>query len=282
MKDKGFLVQKLSEYFKGRRDVAFAYLFGSTAKGTSHSESDIDVGVYFTPFDQGLEYESSTEYPAEDEIWSAIEHLTGRQTDLVVLNRAPATLFYAVFQTGMPLGVNDEGLRLRLYLAVSDAAEEYRDFVDDYYKISERSHSMTPIDKERLQRLVRFLETEMNDFKTFADVSQRQYEHEIGTRRNLERWAENMVNASIDIAKTLLASEKRAIPQTYKTILEGLMVLEGFTEETAKQLAQFSKMRNLLAHEYLDLRFSLLQKFVKESEPAYADLIHFVKKIMET
>jgi uncharacterized protein YutE (UPF0331/DUF86 family) len=82
------------------------------------------------------------------------------------------------------------------------------------------------------------------------------------------------------MAKILLASEKRAIPETYKAILEGLMVLPGFGEDMAKSLSQFSKMRNLLAHEYLDIRFSMLKKFVNESEQTYMHLIKFAKGIL--
>jgi uncharacterized protein YutE (UPF0331/DUF86 family) len=59
-----------------------------------------------------------------------------------------------------------------------------------------------------------------------------------------------------------------------------MTVLPDFGEDTAKGLAQFSKMRNLLAHEYLDIRFSMLKKFVDESEPIYARLIKFAKDIL--
>jgi predicted nucleotidyltransferase len=147
--DKDSLIKKLSEYFKERNDVSFAYLFGSIAKGTSHNESDIDVGVYFKPGSRELEYESNTEYANEDTIWSQIENLTKKQTDMVVLNRAPATLFDGVFRTGVLLYDDGSGLRMRLFLAITDAAEEFRDFVNDFYAIRERSRSLTPQDRER-------------------------------------------------------------------------------------------------------------------------------------
>lgn len=274
------LIKILSAYFKERNDIAFAYLFGSVAKGTSHNESDIDIGVYFTPSNNALEYESTTEYPNEDTIWSEIENLTKKQTDLVVLNRAPATLFDGVFRTGILLYDNGSGLQTRLFLAISDAAEEFRDFVADYYKIKERSHSLNEIDKERLGRMISFIEQEVLEYSKFKKVSQMEYQTNRDVKRSFERWSENIVNVSIDIAKVLLASEKRAIPETYKAILEGLMVLPDFGEEMAKKLSQFSKMRNLLAHEYLDIRYSMLKKFVDESEPTYIYLVGFAKNIL--
>jgi len=278
--DKDLIVKRLSEYFKGRKDIAFAYLFGSVAKGTSHSESDIDIGVYFKPRTRELQYESSEEYDGEDSLWSDIERITKKQTDMVVLNRAPATLFDGVFRTGILLYDDGSGLRTRLFLAVTDAAEEFRDFVDDFYKIRERSRSLTPQDRERLIRMVSFLEQEITEYAKFKKIDQQEYQNNRPIKREFERWSENIVNVSIDIAKVLLASEKRAIPETYKAILEGMTVLPDFGEDTAKGLAQFSKMRNLLAHEYLDIRFSMLKKFVDESEPIYARLIKFAKDIL--
>jgi len=39
-------IQRLSKVFK-ENGVILAYLFGSEAKGTSHQESDVDIGVLF-------------------------------------------------------------------------------------------------------------------------------------------------------------------------------------------------------------------------------------------
>ncbi len=137
--DKDNLIRRLSEYFKGRKDVSFAYLFGSFSKGTYHNESDIDIGVYFKPKINMLEYESVEEYENENILWSDLERITKKQTDMVVLNRAPATLFDGVFRTGVLLYDDNSGLRTRLFLAITDAAEEFRDFVNDFYQIRERS-----------------------------------------------------------------------------------------------------------------------------------------------
>lgn len=278
--DRDNLTERLREYFKRRNDISFAYLFGSVAKGTSHNESDVDIGVYFKPKTNALEYEAAVEYDGEDALWSDIEHITKRQTDMVVLNRAPATLFDGVFRTGILLYEDGSGLRTRLFLAITDAAEEFRDFVVDFYNIKERSHSLNEIDRERLGRMVSFLEQERLEYAKFQKVSQMEYQTDRDVKRSFERWSENIVNVSIDMAKILLASEKRAIPETYKAILEGLMVLPGFGEDMAKSLSQFSKMRNLLAHEYLDIRFSMLKKFVNESEQTYMHLIKFAKGIL--
>lgn len=276
------LIKKLEIYFKGRDDVAFAYLFGSVAEEATHAESDIDIGVYFIPKTSRLEYESNSEYPGESQIWSDLEKITNRETDLVILNRAAATVFFAVINRGLKLFSRNDNLLARLYLAISILAEDFRNFVSGFIKIKERSSSLSPIDQERLKRFLDFLKSEAVDFKRFSTITQQNYQQDIMLKRSLERWAENIVNTSIDIAQILLASEKRPLPQTYKSILQELAFISGFDQNIATALADFTHMRNILAHEYLDIRFSLLSKFITTSAPFYNYLIDFCQKKLST
>src|SRR3989344_4183933 len=275
------LMLKIHDYLKDREEVAFAFLFGSAARGEMHSESDIDIGIYFVPEVDELEYESAREYQNEDQIWNDLERIVSRKTDMVVLNRAPIGLLYSVLQNGQKIFVRDERMLRRLWLMACSAAEDFREFVKDFVNIRARSKSLSEIDKERLLKAVVFLEQEMHDFEKFEKISQSEYQSDISTKRNMERWAENIVNVSIDMAKIILASEKRQIPETYRLILQNLGGVKNFSQHVADNLASYSKMRNLLAHEYLDIRFSQLSKFVKEAYSAYQYLVDFTKKFLE-
>ncbi len=274
------LTKKLNDYFKNCKNVSFAYLFGSMVSGNIHSESDVDIGVYFTPRTKELEYESDSEYENEDLIWLDLEKITGKKTDMVVLNRAPSTLVYSVLQNGKKIFARDENLLSRLYLSISSLAEDFRYFVSDFLKIRERSHSLNEIDKDRLSRMIVFLEKEAEDFEKFKKIDQKIYTTDISVKRNIERWVENIVNLSIDIAKIILASEKKSIPETYRLIIENLGTVKDFNQNIATSLSNFSKMRNILAHEYLDIRFVQIKKFTEESEESYKYLIDFVKKFI--
>lgn len=270
----------LKAYFAKQPEVVMAFVFGSVVKGQETQESDVDIAVYFKPNGSELEWEEEREYPREDVIWDEVEKIVGRRTDLVVLNRAPATLVYAVFNEGQPIIIKDRSLYQRLFLLISSAAEDFREFTADFWAIKQRSASLNEIDKNRLIRLTDFLESELDDYHKFKNLDQKSYESDTSIRRNLERWAENIVNTSIDIAKIVLASEKKRIPQTYREILQELSLVKDFDQKLAEDLSQFTKLRNILAHEYLDLRFSQLKKFIQETEPIYQALITFVKSFI--
>lgn len=276
--NKEDLIKKLREYFHGRKDVTFAYLFGSKVSGITHASSDIDIGVYFKTKNNELEYESETEYPGENDLWSGLERLTGCETDMVVLNRAPSILFDGVLKNGVKIFSNDDTLLLRLWLAIGMAAQDFREFTDDFVKIRNRSKSLSQQDRDRMTRMVVFLENEIQDYVTFKTITQQDYQSKRDIKRNLERWVENVVNVGIDIAKVLLASEKKMIPETYKNILADLALLPGFDVATAKRLGESAIMRNILAHEYLDIRFKMMNSFMLDADKIYAYLIKFAQE----
>ena len=85
-------------------EIASAYLFGSTASGRRHRESDVDVAVLLRwsahpgraeRFDAGLR------------LAGRLQAALGRTVDLVVLNDAPPLLGRAVVTQGMRLLLRD-------------------------------------------------------------------------------------------------------------------------------------------------------------------------------
>lgn len=87
---------RLEEYFRANPgQVAAAYLFGSVARGTAGTDSDIDVAVLFDA-DPPATLEGLHTDLAQD-----LEELLGRRVDLVVLNRAPLDLVHRVLRDGI-------------------------------------------------------------------------------------------------------------------------------------------------------------------------------------
>lgn len=130
-------------------------------------------------------------------------------------------------------------------------------------------------ERERLIRLLDFLESEVDDYPLFSELTWEAYQKDKEKRRNVERWIENIVMASIDIAKILLASDNRPIPESYHIGLIG-----DFNEEFGKKLSGWAGLRNIVVHEYLDVRWKNIKEFIRESEPVFRELIIGIKKIL--
>jgi len=126
---------RIKDYLLKREDISMAFVFGSEASRSAGSESDLDIAVYFKPTRGEIEWESQTRYPGEDRIWLDIEKLAGKDVDLLILNRAASTIADTVLREGKPLFIRDEKIYLDFLLRVSLEAEDYRDFVEDFYKM---------------------------------------------------------------------------------------------------------------------------------------------------
>ena len=271
-------INLLKEYFGKNQDILMAFIFGSYSKGNETSESDFDIAVYYSSKNKNIEWEEENEYYNEDKIWTDIEEITGINTDLVVLNRAPSNLALSIIQEGIPIIIKDHSYYLRFFLCISSAAEDFRDFINDYWIIKQRSKSISEIDRIRLIKIIEFLNAELNDYGLFRNTTYDEYHADAYKRRNIERWVENIVNSSIDAAKILLASEGKKIPETYRLVLNNLSELDSFDTVIAKKLSKNAKLRNILAHEYLDIRFKHIVDFLYETDKIYLYLVEYTQK----
>ena len=131
-------LNKIRDYLFKRHEISMAFLFGSEANSSPGLESDLDIAIYFRTTHGEIEWESPTRYPTEDRIWLDLERLAGKEVDLLVLNRAPATIVDTVLREGKPLFIRDRKTYLDLLIPVSQEAEDYRDFIEDFYRIKYR------------------------------------------------------------------------------------------------------------------------------------------------
>jgi len=110
-------------------------------KNNAGLDSDIDIAIYFYPKGKGFDLEEDVFFEQEDEIWVDLEGISGIEVDLIVLNRASATIASTVYLEGIPIIIKNHSLYRKHFLSVTDLAEEYREFVKDYIAIKSRSKS---------------------------------------------------------------------------------------------------------------------------------------------
>jgi len=279
-------IELLKKFFEKEPSVILAFLFGSYAKGLEMKESDFDVAVYLKDYYPSPGPLSELNKPEEireieRKIWIGITRLVGKEIDLVCLNQAPASLISDIFETGIPLKIGDEKLYWELYLRKSSEAEDFSEFVDDFFRISKKAKSLSPVAKVKLEKRLHFLDKELREIEEFKKLTFEEYCDDRTKKRNIEKWAENIINALIDIAKITLASEKKEMPKSYGDALFYFGFMAGLNEKESEKLSEFASLRNILAHEYLEVLYSRIQYFIKEFPSLYQKIDNFLEKYLK-
>lgn len=84
----------------------------------------------------------------------------------------------------------------------------------------------------------------------------------------------------MDIAKVILVVENREIPATYREALRELGSTPYFSEEFGDRIAQWVSLRKILAHEYPDIRWNSVRRFINFAEPVFRELTEGVKSLL--
>ncbi|MDZ7289918.1 MAG: nucleotidyltransferase domain-containing protein [candidate division KSB1 bacterium] len=98
------ILQKLSHALESEPDIAFAYLFGSMAKGRSGPLSDVDVAVYFHPSGN-----RRTRFDRRLQLMSQLGRLLQRDdVDVVPLQDASPDLTFEILAYGKLIFSKDD------------------------------------------------------------------------------------------------------------------------------------------------------------------------------
>jgi predicted nucleotidyltransferase len=92
------MAAKIKQYLSMFDDIAFAFLFGSSAQGEATILSDVDIAIYFT---------GAVDFYRINSLREDLSELLGRETDIVVLNNASPIIRMQVLKNGtLILGLN--------------------------------------------------------------------------------------------------------------------------------------------------------------------------------
>lgn len=117
------------------------------------------------------------------------------------------------------------------------------------------------IQQTSIVKRIDFIETELNDMDEYKELDFETYSQNRKTRRDIERLAENIANASIDIGKIILAGEDVTLPETYKDIFIKLAEISVIDRKLSEDLSDLVRLRNILAHQYLDIKWEMIKNF---------------------
>ena len=139
-------------------------------------------------------------------------------------------------------------------------------YVEAERKTQSKEHrKMTPlneIQKMSIAKRIDFIELELKDLEEYGGLDFDTYSQNRKTRRDVERISENIANASIDIGKVVLAGEDIELPETYKDIFKKLVQIKIVSEDLGESLSNLARLRNILAHQYLDIKWAMIRDFI--------------------
>ena len=127
------MIAEIAGVLKKRREIAFAYLYGSFAKGLENRESDIDIAVFLRdvrPLQNPL-YESRLALEIEKVVKK-------REVDVKVLNGQSVLFAYQVLKYGKRIMENDRRLAVRFEAAVFTRYFDFKPFMDAYDRAQAR------------------------------------------------------------------------------------------------------------------------------------------------
>lgn len=129
--------------------------------------------------------------------------------------------------------------------------------------------------KLSILKRVEFIHLELKDLEQYKNLTFEEYNTNRFIRRNVERIIENIANAIIDISKIIIATSDIQVPDSYREMILKLSELNIIDTELATSIAEVARLRNILAHQYLDIRWEYLKNFIDEK-------VEYVYKFLKT
>lgn len=142
---------------------------------------------------------------------------------------------------------------------------------------------MTPLNelqKINIAKRIDFIELELKDLEEYVGLDFDTYSKNRKVRRDVERISENIANAVIDIGKIIIVGEEIELPETYRDIFKKLVQIQFIDGELSEKLSDLVRLRNILAHQYLDIKWNLINDFLVHGKNDVMSFLHIVRKII--
>ncbi|MEP9411513.1 MAG: DUF86 domain-containing protein [Candidatus Brocadia sp.] len=137
-------------------------------------------------------------------------------------------------------------------------------------------------DKLKLVPHINYLEKELQFLPKYKnEVDWKVYQSVREKRLEIERWVECLINATLDISKMFLTINGEEIPETSREILFKIASRIYDKEAEAETFSGLAKIRNTLAHRYLDIRWQDIKTFLQSASEVYPPFLEYVKRKIE-
>jgi len=246
-------------------NVLLAYLFGSTARGASQPISDVDIAVLLK--DNSLEKQA-------DILWrtAKILHVPEDKIDIVDLGRADLHLKYNILREGIKLV--DRGFEEEL---IHELVEGYP---ETWESLNIALRAWLREDPRINQAIV---SRRLDEALKNAAIIRERYAHKplewilADPERTLalERALERIIEAMIDVCRHIVSVKRLGLIETRAEYSLRLAQHQLMPKNLADKIAELAKIRNILAHRYLEIDYAKLH--AKAQETAEQTVPHFAE-----
>ncbi|MCL5276206.1 MAG: DUF86 domain-containing protein [Deltaproteobacteria bacterium] len=141
---------------------------------------------------------------------------------------------------------------------------------------------MKQSDKAKIVPNIEYIEREMVYLPVYErEIDWKAYQFQRTKRLEIERWIECIINATLDTSKMLLTVKGKELPETSREVLFRIASYVYKGERDAETFSELAKIRNTLAHRYLDIRWQDIKRFLQIAPHLYSPFLKYVKKELE-
>lgn len=134
-------------------------------------------------------------------------------------------------------------------------------------------------DKTKVVPYMDFIEREIGFLSGYeADVDWKVYQSVREKRLEIERWVECLINATIDLSKMFLVIKGEGVPETSRELLFKMASFVFDKEEDGEAFSELARIRNALAHRYLDIKWEEIKRFIQIARKLHPSFIAYLKR----
>lgn len=247
----GELIEQIADVLDAQ-PVAFAYLFGSHARGDAGADSDVDVAVHFVDgIDRVSRFERCLEIGAE------LERRLRRAVDVVDLQESPIRLAGRVITERVIV----VGMR-------SEERVRYETELFGPYSISSTTPAISTSscskpppgatadggrlmgDAPRLDALLEQLRVAEGDLRRLRGLGREPVREDVDLTNSVKYLFILAAEVAIDVGQHLISSRGLRPAETFAGVFAELGDAELIAADLADSLATMARFRNLLVHGY--------------------------------
>lgn len=120
------------------------------------------------------------------------------------------------------------------------------------------------VDEDVFVDRLQYINQYTDDLKQMRGLSREQYLNDMVTQRAVERTLLNLVQACIDLAQHVRASENLSPSGTAKQEMEALGNADVLSRETQEKMEEAVGFRNILAHRYGEIDHEIVYDVLHE------------------